>query len=240
MGGGQQNAVPHLEAPANVANRALSNLRYDRIQDGTGTPRIITIHDYDETSTGQAKLAQAVAPSARIIGLESYKGVYVGRHITGYTWYLGPIDRPAPIFFGDSLAEIERFLWDEVDRQQTDRPELPYLLGVRQGAVMALAAALATPDLLSGVIAVEGALPLVPGWDPPLAPLAGLPVLILGDLPVTSEAPVLRGPELVGRLEEWGGAATWVEPATTQQRDRMMVDWLAAQTPRTGSPAIEL
>ncbi len=174
--------------------------------------------------------------TGRIIGLESFKGVYIGRDVVGYTWYVGPIDRPAPVFFGDALAEIERFLWDELDRQETETPERPFLIGVEQGAVMALATALAAPDLISGVISVDGALPIVSGWDPPLAPLDDLPVLILGDLAASSDAPVLRGDELARQLEAWGGRATWSMPGTDQARDESMAAWLVEQTPRFGYP----
>ena len=69
----------------------------------------------------------------RIIDLQSYKGVYVGRDIVGYTWYIGPLARPSPIYFGDGLAEIEWFLWDEIDRQSPGPAELPFLIGVEQG-----------------------------------------------------------------------------------------------------------
>lgn len=216
--------------------RPLSQLGYTRIQDVPASPRVITLHGYNQRGGSTADLGQAAAPGAHIIGLESYKGVYVGREVVGYTWYVGPLDRPAPVFFGDALAEIERFLWDELDRQETDAPERPFLIGIEQGAVMSLATALAAPDLISGVIAVEGALPVVPGWDPPLAPLDGLPVLIMGDLAENSDAPVLRGAELARQIEAWGGIAKWCSPATEQERDQEMAAWLSIQTPRFGYP----
>ncbi len=216
--------------------RPLSQLGYARIQDTLASPRVITLHGYNQNGWAPAALGRAAAPEGRIIGLESYKGVYVGRTIVGNTWYVGPLDRPAPVFFGDALAEIERFLWDELDRQKTDTPERPFLLGVEQGAVMALATGLAVPDLISGVIAVDGALPVVPGWEPPLAPLEGLPVLLLGDLGATSDAPVLRRQELSRQLDVWGGTATWSAPTTEEDRDRAMATWLSQQTPRFGYP----
>ena len=217
--------------------RPLSQLGYTRIQDIPASPRVITLHGYNQRGGSPAALGRAAAPDGRIIGLESYKGVYVGRDVVGYTWYIGPLDRPAPVFFGDALAEIERFLWDELDRQETDTPERPFLIGVEQGAVMALAAALAVPDLISGVIAVDGALPIVPGWEPPLAPLDGLPVLILGDLASSSDAPVLRRDELARQIDAWGGSARWLEPASEPARDRAIFEWLARQAPRSGYPA---
>ena len=176
--------------------RPLSQMVYNRIQEGTGSPRIITLHKHKQFGGDVKEYAVAAAPKGRIIGLESYKGVYVGRSIVGYTWFVGPFDRPSPLFFGDALAEIERFLWDEVDRQQGTEAELPFLLGVQQGAIMALAAAAAVPDLVSGVIAVDARLPIVPGWEPPLAPLDGLPILqldVAGRKPVPG---VLLGDEL--------------------------------------------
>ena len=220
-------------------SRTLSQLLYTRIQDIPASPRIVTLHGYKGHGEDPAPLGKAAAPRGRIIGLQSYKGVYVGRQVVGYTWYVGPNDRPSPVFFGDALAEIERFLWDELDRQPTGDPERPFLLGVEQGAVMALAAGLAVPDLISGVIAIDGALPLVPGWDPPLAPLEQLPVLLLGDLPVTSDAPVLRGDELAHRLESWGASAHWSNPDSDAERDRQMSDWIARQTTRFGYPVAD-
>ena len=218
-------------------SRPLSQLIYTRIQDIPASPRIVTLHGHNQRGSSPEALGRAAAPDGRIIGLESYKGVYVGRHIVGYTWYLGPLDRPAPVFFGDALGEIERFLWDELDRQETDTPERPFLVGLEQGAVMALAAALAVPDLLSGVIAVNGALPIVPGWEPPLAELDGLPVLMLGDLSAQSESPVLRRDELARQLALWGGTATWLAAESDAERERAMPAWLAHQRPRVGYPA---
>ncbi len=218
-------------------SRPLSQLVYERIQDRPASPRVITLHGHNQHGGSPAALGRAAAPDGRIIGLQSYKGVYIGRHVVGYTWYVGPIDRPSPVFFGDALSEIERFLWDELARQDSDIPELPFLVGIEQGAVMALAAALATPDLLSGVIAVDGALPIVAGWEPPLAPLDGLPVLILGDLASDSDAPVLRREELALQIDAWGGTATWMAPQSDAERDRAMATWLERQAPRAGYPA---
>ncbi|MEZ4626096.1 MAG: hypothetical protein R2843_15200 [Thermomicrobiales bacterium] len=153
----------------------LSQLIYSRIQDIPASPRIITLHRYNQFAPDVRNTAwpllQTVANRAG-----GFKGVFAGREIVGYTWYLGPELQPSPIFFGENLAEIERFLWDEIDRQQTDRAELPFLVGVGQGGIMALGAAAAVPDLLSGVIAIEACLPVVGGWTPPLAPLDGLPI----------------------------------------------------------------
>ena len=212
--------------------RPLSQLVHARIQEGSGSPRIITLHDHNQYARDVQDHALAAAPDARVIGLESYKGVYVGRNIVGYTWFVGPMDRPSPLFFGDALAEIERFLWDEIDRQGSDRIELPFLLGVGQGAIMALATAAAVPDLLSGVIAVDGRLPIVPGWTPPLAPLDGLPVLVLEDATREPVENVLQGEELVTTLTAWGGDIRMKPLAGKGIPAGVMSAWLGARRPR--------
>jgi pimeloyl-ACP methyl ester carboxylesterase len=198
-------------------NRPLSQLIYSRVQEGSGSPRIITLHRYNQHARNVKDYALAANPNARIIGLESYKGVFVGRSIVGYTWFVGPQAQPSPIFFGDALAEIERFLG----------AELPFLLGVEQGAIMALAAAAAVPELLSGVIAVEASLPVVPGWDPPLAPLEGLPVLLLEDPASNAGEGVLSGDELASAFTRWGGSVSRDPVSPGVIPEQSMASWMA-------------
>lgn len=183
-------------------SRPLSQLIHFPIQDSTGGPSIITLHDHHQFARDAADWGIAASPNGRVIALESYKGVFVGHDIMGYTWFLGPLDRPSPVFFGDSLSEIERFLWDEIDRSGQETPELPVLLGIGQGATMAISTALAVPELVSGVIAINAFLPKVPGWSPPLAPMNNLPILLVN--PAESDTPnVLAGDSLIDQLREW-------------------------------------
>lgn len=217
-----------------TTNRPLSQLIYARVQEGDRSPRIITLHQYNQYARDVQDYAFAASPEAHIIGLESYKGVFVGKDIVGYTWFVGPANHPSPLFFGDALAEIERFLWDDIDRRGEPDVELPFLLGVGQGAIMAIAAAAAVPDLLSGVIAVGGFLPVVPGWEPPLVPLDGLPVLLVDDLSAPPPPDVLAGETLAATLREWGAGVDRVEapdPLTTVPREPM-ARWLRDRSPR--------
>lgn len=217
--------------------RPLSQLIYSRVQDGEGSPRVITLHKHNQHARDVQDYGLAASPTGRVTGLESYKGVYVGRSIVGYTWFIGPFERPSPLFFGDALAEIERFLWDEVDRQDTERVELPFLVGVEQGAIMALATAAAVPELISGVIAIDGFLPVVPGWEPPLAPLDGLPVLLI-DPPSreTLGERVLSGETLVRTLQEWGGDVTREIAPAEPVPSEVITAWMTAQSPRFHTP----
>lgn len=213
--------------------RPLSQLIHTKVQTGEGSPRVITLHKYNQHARDVNAYGLAASPTGRIIGLESYKGVFVGKEIVGYTWFVGPQTRPSPLFFGDALAEIERFLWDEIDRQESSTPELPFLVGVEQGAIMAIAAAAAVPDLLSGVIAVDGFLPVVPGWSPPLAPLDGLPLLLLNSKEPEASVPyVLSGEALDATLRGWGATVTRQPIGDDEIPAREMSEWLAAQAVR--------
>lgn len=214
-------------------NRLLSQLSYVRIRDVQDSPRIITLHRHNQRARDTREYGLAAHPTGRVTGLESYKGVYIGREIVGYTWFVGPLEQPSPLFFGDALAEIERFLWDEIDRQETSSPELPFLIGIEQGAIMAIAAAAAVPELLSGVIAIDGSLPIVPGWSPPLAPLNALPVLLLDSPQVaTAGATVLAGNALANALEDWGAEVSQASIAANSVPAEAMSNWLSAQPVR--------
>lgn len=212
--------------------RNLSQMTYDPFQTGHGGPTVLTLHRYNAFADGMRDIGLAVNPAGRVVGLQSTKGVYVGRNIVGYTWYLGPQLQPSPVHFGDSLAELERFFWDEVHRQGTDPARLPFVVGDEQGAVMALSMAAVAPDLISGVVAINAALPLVPGWEPPLAPLNGLPILLVNPLEDTpADARVLTGNALVTRLEEWGGTVTTLHLAEADGAVPVerIAEWIASQ-----------
>lgn len=218
--------------------RPLSQLIHFPIQGGTGGPSIITLHDHSQFGKDVAETGTAVSPDGRVIALESYKGVFVGKEIVGYTWFLGPSTAPSPIFFGDSLSEIERFLWDEVDRSGSATPELPVLLGIGQGGIMAIAAALAMPDLISGVIAIDAFLPEVGGWDPPLAPLNKLPILLVNPIE-TGKPRVLEGDALVSQLEEWDAQVNTLPAIEDPAETDALTKWIKENRPRTLAPSPE-
>jgi hypothetical protein len=198
----------------------LSQLIYAKFQELPNPRRVITLHRYNNFLDGMREIGLAVNPDGVVLGLQSSKGVYIARSIVGYTWFVGPLEQPSPVHFGDSMQEIERFLWDEVDRQSTGEAVLPFLVGDEQGAIMALAMAGAVPDLLSGVVAINATFPAVPGWEPPLAPLNGLPILI-----VNSAA----GDELTQTLERWGAAVKSISGSDGQIPLDEIRDWIGAQ-----------
>jgi hypothetical protein len=102
---------------------------------------------------------------------------------------------------------------------------------------MALAAALAAPDTLSGIIALAAMLPPVAGWSPPLASLEALPVLIAGAHPLAQRRiGVLCGESLADRLRQWGADPIVLPDLPEPERTAAIAGWLARQRPRYGGP----
>jgi pimeloyl-ACP methyl ester carboxylesterase len=91
----------------------------------------------------------------------------------GHSWFRrDDAGRPEPASFGDSLAQLESLV------AELERPV--FLVGHREGATLALGAALAFPERLAGVIALDGPRPEIPGWSDSLAFPPDLPVFELG------------------------------------------------------------
>jgi len=114
---------------------------------------------------------------------EAPRAVYFGRAMVSRYWFVAEPDQPGvpdPPSFGDTLYQVEQFVYDVLDRPEVEG-RLPCLLGVEQGAVLALAATEVIPQQLAGVIAVGGFLAEIPGWEPPERELNGLPVLLLNE-----------------------------------------------------------
>lgn len=204
-------------------DRPLSQLIHFPLQIGERSKTLMTLHGYNAFGDSIRELGLATNPGGRVLGLQAGKGVYLGRDIVGYTWFVGPLQQPSPVHYGDAMQELERFFWDEIDRQDRDDAELPFLLGIEQGATMALAMAAATPNLISGVIAIDAIFPTVLGWEPPLAPLDGLPILLARD-PVGATFPdhVLVGDRIAETFTAWGG-----EVSRTEEAGDELAEWLS-------------
>ncbi len=207
------------------SRRPLSQLIHFPIQAGEGGKPIVTLHDSSQFAKDVADWGPQASPDGPVTALESYKGVFVAKEIVGYTWFLGPDTAPSPMFFGDSLGEIEKFLWDEIDRSEESPAQLPFLIGIGQGGIMALATALAVPDLLSGVIAVDAFLPKVGGWNPPLAPMNRLPIL-LANPKTTGHPNALEGKTLETQLGVWDADVESVS-VDDLKNSSVLRDWVA-------------
>ena len=95
------------------------------------------------------------------------------RAYAGFSWFRrDDLGRVEPASFGDSLWQVEQLVLELLER--VDGPL--YVIGYRDGATLALGAALALPDLLDGVVAIDGEFPEIIGWSERLAPPAELAV----------------------------------------------------------------
>jgi len=95
------------------------------------------------------------------------------RAYAGFSWFRrDDAGRVEPSSFGDSLWQVEQLVLELLERG--DGPL--YLIGYRDGATLALGAALALPDLLDGVVAIDGDFPEICGWSERHAVPADLPV----------------------------------------------------------------
>lgn len=180
-----------------------------------GYATIIALHGNRGQLNDLVPLARSLGPDLHVVAPEAARGVYNFRQVIAHSWYGGwEPERPETVSFGDSLAQIERFIHDvrERDRGRNDDP--PWLLGYEQGATLALAMALIAPDLIRGVIAISGGLPTFS--DPTLLePVAGnLPILLVGDAAKRAD----QEPKLTAtadRLSQLGHRVTtdWVADA---------------------------
>lgn len=91
----------------------------------------------------------------------------------GFRWFArDDAGLPEPASFGDSLWQLEQLA---CELHEADAAPV-YLVGYRDGATLALGAALAFPALLSGVLAIDGDRPRIPGWSERRRIPADLPV----------------------------------------------------------------
>jgi phospholipase/carboxylesterase len=147
---------------------------------------IIPLHGYNGAHQDLIPLARSLGPQVRIIAPEALSGVFQGRLTTGHMWYrIQELGYPEPASFGDSLWQLEQFIYDLLkDRQGAIRTRIPrpvFLLGYDQGAVLALTLSLVIPEYLSGVIAIRGYLPDMQGWPIEMQEMNNFPVLLISD-----------------------------------------------------------
>ncbi len=158
-----------------------SQLLYQVVRAEGDRGSVIALHGHNGSLRELGPLLQALGPELRAVAVEAARGVYEGHLLTGYTWFgTGEDGRPEPASFGDSLWQVEQFVYDDRERQGPD-PPAPFLLGYDLGGVLALAEALVLPDHLSGVVSILGCMPEIPGWTPPAGRIDGFPILLVSD-----------------------------------------------------------
>jgi phospholipase/carboxylesterase len=98
----------------------------------------------------------------------------------GHSWFFNFDDgSPEPATFGDCLMELEALVYDIREQYSASVPI--FVLGIDQGAVLALGLCGVVPDYLAGVAAIGGYLPKIKGWTPPYEDFANMPLLLIRD-----------------------------------------------------------
>jgi phospholipase/carboxylesterase len=197
---------------------------------------VIAVHGGYGNLDDVVPFAQALGSDLRVVAPEAARGVYNFRTMVAHNWYgWSQIYHPEPASFGESLAQLERFVHDVRERTSGDEPPAPWLLGFDQGAVLALSLALVAPDLIAGVAAICGGLPTFA--DPKLLePVSSdLPLLLVG----APDDPTLPPAEIeaaAARFSELGARVTvrWIDDARSLGLNAAedVRAWLNGQTGR--------
>ncbi|MFT4248055.1 MAG: hypothetical protein QM581_08460 [Pseudomonas sp.] len=142
---------------------------------GDGDTPLLLLHErYQDPATMPAP---PVPAGMRVIRVRSPRQQMAGISTLGYFWFLGPLQAPEPSTFGDGLHHLESLLLE-----LSFGPGKPasVLVGSGEGGVMALVLATLWPELLAGVVSIDGPLPHNLAGFPiePRVPLQ-LPVLLI-------------------------------------------------------------
>ncbi|MDQ0473945.1 hypothetical protein [Labrys wisconsinensis] len=138
-------------------------------------PPVLLLHDRYDNPGGMP--VDRLPSGARVVCVRSARTQMTGADTLGHFWFLGPYDRPEPTTFGDGLHHLETLL---VDLSFGAGKARSFIIGKGEGGVMALTLATIWPELLAGVVSIDGPLPQTLGSLPiePRPPLR-LPVLLL-------------------------------------------------------------
>jgi predicted esterase len=221
-----------------------SQLVYQVVEPEQGPEQrtVVTLHGYKGAGDDLVPLASSLGPGTRVLAVESLNCVFESRYVTGRFWYrILELGNPEPGSLGDSLWELEQFMYDLMDNMGAGfRP--PYLLGYDQGAVMALFLSLIMPEYLAGVIAVRGYVPDLGHWPIDARDMGNLPVFLVRD-PLDEQFPASLIEETASRLSDRGARVTTLDVAGADTLDgdikASIREWLSKQdVPVRGLPSV--
>lgn len=147
---------------------------------GQGKPPVLVLlHGVGSNERDIAALAPAMDPRFLVVSVRS--PITLGPD--AYAWFNVRFTAQGPVISVQEAKAgwetLARFIQDVVAEHGGDASQV-YLAGFSQGGIMALAALIATPELVAGAVCMSGR--LLPEVLPHAAPrdrLAGKPVLIL-------------------------------------------------------------
>jgi predicted esterase len=160
----------------------------DRIVETGEEPRrstLIGLHDENSTHTEILPLLREVSDGRQLIAPRSARWSRFGGggRFSWFSCVTPPLIEPTG--FGDGLIQLERLLLDHAAPR--DSAQATVILGIGQGATMALALAALWPELVAGVVAIGGSWPIVPGWTIPRRDMSGLRVLLVAGTDLARE-----------------------------------------------------
>jgi predicted esterase len=98
----------------------------------------------------------------------------------GYSWFFAhDIGRPEPATFGDCLWQFEQFIFDVLEHHGRATPI--FVVGIDQGALLALTLGSMIPQYLGGAVAINGILPEMRNCSVFSHDMLRMPVLIVRD-----------------------------------------------------------
>jgi pimeloyl-ACP methyl ester carboxylesterase len=167
-------------AQAFIGGSAAERCVLDTVVEPGDRPRggaIVGLHDENSAPGEILPLLRALSMGRTVIAPRSARWSRFGGG-GRYSWF-SSVHPPLiePVGFGDSLIQLERLVLDWSSRDLGERGIT--IVGQGQGATMALALATLWPEILEGVVAIGGSLPVVPGWTAPVNPLESLRVLLV-------------------------------------------------------------
>ncbi|MBI4301220.1 MAG: hypothetical protein HY664_01260 [Chloroflexi bacterium] len=206
-------------------------------ESGSTKLTIIALHGSGGTFEQLLPLARSLGEGVRIYSPEAPRPVFphYGQREGQLWFFVQDVGVPEAPLFGDSLYQVEQFLWDVAEEEDAKtNPRGPiFLLGYDQGAVLALSLGCLWPELLGGVISLQGYLPEVPGWALPDIRMNGLPILLVYD-PEPGDPPVDLVKRSAAELTARGAQVTVEEVAgagrLTPSVSGLLSTWLSWAT----------
>lgn len=159
-------------------------------QGDPNSPAVLVLHDRYENLDAIA-VADSL-PGGRVVRVRSARTQMSGTEVLGHFWFLGPYEKPELTTFGDGLHHLETLLTGLSYGAGKARS---FLVGKGEGGVMALTLATVWPELLAGVVSIDGPLPETIDSFPiqPRPPLT-LPVLLIEhERPMARTAAAMSG-----------------------------------------------
>jgi predicted esterase len=144
-------------------------------------PLVVALHGGGHQIDDLLAFARQVSPSRELIAPVGCWGTYVGAmDLSGYTWFheVPGVDGPEPVSFGRSLFDVEQL----IDAMLPSESARAVVVGVGQGAALALALTAVLPDRLAAVVAIAGRpVPLPAGAVPNPVDAPPVPALWLAE-----------------------------------------------------------